>query len=303
MAEFRQKLETLLQQEVEQPVKQEVLDLVQSIQAKGRVLAILFYGSGLWKSLDDDTLLDFYVLVDDYRDIDRRRTLSFLGRIIPPNVYYLESCVDGKVLRCKYAVIQKDQFVQAAQGKTFTGQIWARFSQPCRLVYTLNKVAKYEVVSALADSVVTFHKRTLPLMNSGDRLFPQKVWERGLAETYAAELRSEDASRPAAIFLSDPQAFVRRTILILPMLKSNDTKRITGWFQKYKVIMKRFVGKCVNVSRLFKATLTFSNGLSYVLWKIERHQSFRFQHRKFLQRHPFLGAWSAMWQWLRHKKV
>lgn len=100
-------LRRLITGELDAPVAREVTTLSDRIRAGRRsIVAVLFYGAGLWKEPASDTVLDFYVLTDTYRAFDARRLHAVFGRLLPPNVYYLEA---GD-LRCKFAVIRADQF-------------------------------------------------------------------------------------------------------------------------------------------------------------------------------------------------
>ena len=44
--------------------------------------------------------------------------------------------------------------------------------------------------------------------------------------------------------------------------------------------------------RLAKATLTFTGGVDYILWKVERHSGVRLEVSPFLRRHPLLALCS-----------
>ena len=49
-----------------------------------------------------------------------------------------------------------------------------------------------------------------------------------------------------------------------------------------------------------KASFTFDGGLSYLVWKIERHSGVKVEITPFMRRHPRLGGVGAMWStWRR----
>src|SRR3954447_17336553 len=61
--------------------------------------AVLFYGSCLRDGQLDGLMLDFYLIVSDYRAAYGKSWLAPANKLIPPNVFYFEN--DG--LAAKYA--------------------------------------------------------------------------------------------------------------------------------------------------------------------------------------------------------
>ena len=68
--------------------------------------AVLFYGSCLREKQLDGLMLDFYLIVSDYRAAYDKRWLAAANRLIPPNVFHFEH--DG--LAAKYAVLSEADF-------------------------------------------------------------------------------------------------------------------------------------------------------------------------------------------------
>ncbi|RDD60832.1 hypothetical protein [Ferruginivarius sediminum] len=310
MAGEREALTELITAEVARPVDGDAAALVEVIRARGGgIAAVLLYGSGLWQGASTDRVWDFYVLVDDYQDFDARRLPAWLARVLPPNVYYIEARRGERVLRSKCAVMRLDQFARAAAGHAATPQIWARFAQPCRLVHARDERARETVVAALADAVVTFHRRSLPLVGEGEAGF-REVWRAGLAETYAQELRSERAGRPDAVIDAAPDAFAARTRLAVPLtgfpaqVEADDRIRMAMPAPQKHLARamrpwRRLRGKVVVLLRLMKAAFTFEGGVDYVLWKIERHSGVRVEPNDFQRRHPLIGGWPLLWELYR----
>lgn len=277
-------LRELIARELAAPVAPGVGNLARRLRA-GRhgIAAILFYGSGLWKQPDADTVLDFYVLVDSYRDFDPRRVQALLGRLLPPNVYYLED--DGR--RCKFAVMRADQFAGAAAGRSLNSQIWARFAQPCRLVYARDPAARHAVAAMLADAVVTFHAQTLPVL-PGRPQDPRELWIQGLHQTYHNEWRSESGDRAQDIYRASRNALDARSRLVLPHCRPARRVVTRG--------TRRLLSKSVYFLQLVKAAFTFDGGVDYALWKIERQSGVRLQATDFQRRHPLIAAWPLVWK-------
>ena len=73
------------------------------------VAAVLFYGSCLREDTHEG-VLDFYVLVDSYRDAYPSRYLRVVNALVPPNVFFLSRDSELGTLRCKYAVISLADF-------------------------------------------------------------------------------------------------------------------------------------------------------------------------------------------------
>lgn len=277
-------LQQLIASELAVPVAPEVTAMAGRLRAGRRsVAAILFYGSGLWKQPDSDTVLDFYVLVDGFAAFDSRRAHAVLGRLLPPNVYYLAQ--DNR--RCKFAVMRTDQFGKAAAGRSLNSQIWARFAQPCRLVYARDRDARDTVAAALADAVVTFHAQTLPLLPARER-DPRGVWIRGLQQTYHNEWRSESGSRAEDIYLASRDAFDARSRLVLPRCTPARSVATRG--------VRRLLSKLVYFLQLVKAVFTFDGGVDYALWKIERQSGVKLQATALQRRHPLIAAWPLVWK-------
>lgn len=307
-SDARAALEALIDAECSAGVNPDVEFLAKALAAKPGVQAIVFYGSGLWLEAGADTLYDFYVLVDRYRDCSSSLLLAGAGNILPPNVYYMETPGAAGVLRCKVAVLRLSQFRSAARGRSFTPHIWARFCQPCRLLEARNERVHREVVSAIADAVVQFHRQSLPLVDSNVSL--EEFWITGLRATYASELRPEDADRATRLVQAHRDAFAQRSrfalalcgdgarltadVRVLSSMAAAKRRLLRRW-----TMLKRPVQKAVPLGRLIKAAFTFSGGLDYARWKIERHSGVSIELTDFQRRHPLLGGMSLLWKVLR----
>src|SRR3954465_7849072 len=103
----------------------------------GAARAVLFYGSCLRERKLEGLMLDFYLIVSDYRAAYAKRWLAVANRLIPPNVFYFEH--DG--LAAKYAVLSEADFHRLNGPETTSVSVWARFAQPSRLVWTADKGA------------------------------------------------------------------------------------------------------------------------------------------------------------------
>ena len=308
MAANREALDALIRAEARAPNDAPGCDaLLAAIRARARrpggIAAVLFYGSGLWQGLREDQVQDFYVLVHRLRDFDPRPLPVVLGRVLPPNVYYLETAAQGRTLRAKCAVMTLDAFTAAAAGRAATPQVWARFAQPCRLVHAADAAAEARVLAALGDAVVSLHRKILPLLPAG--LDPRGLWAWMLAETYARELRSEGRTRARTVFDAAPEALTARSRAAVTLSATGavldgadrlvqPARRGLRWRARALAPLARVGGKAVTLLRLMKASATFEGGVDYILWKIERHSGVRVPVSDFARRHPLIGGWPVL---------
>jgi hypothetical protein len=272
--------------------------------------AVLFYGSAL---RDDalDGVLDFYVLTDRPIAWPGARWTALAGRLLPPNVGYLETVVEGTTLRAKYAVMTLAQFRAAMSPKSIDTTLWARFSQPVVCVRARGEAESREVAAAIADAVVTAARWAAEL--GPERAAPADFWRALYQRTYAAELRVERSARADDLVGCDAARYARLLPLawqagglafvgdgdgrLTPALTAKD--RAAG---ERRWLRRRRLGRPINLLRLLKAAATFDNAADYVAWKIERHSGYRIEPSPFQRRHPVLAA-PALYLKLRARGV
>jgi hypothetical protein len=167
-------------------------------QYPGAARAVLFYGSCLRQRELDGLMLDFYLIVSDYRDAYRSSWLVFANTAVPPNVFPFEH--DG--LMAKYAVLSEADFARECGLEAGSVSVWARFAQPSRLVWAANDAARIGVVASVTRSAPTLFALTRPTMDEG-RDDPLAVFRAGFALTYGAELRAERSGRSGSIVDAD----------------------------------------------------------------------------------------------------
>lgn len=266
----------------------------------GAVLAVIYYGSCLRKGDHKDGIVDFYTIVERYRDVYTKPLPALLNALLPPNVYYVEVPASDGVVRVKYAVMSLADFTRAASRRSFHSSIWARFAQPCALVRTRDAEARRQMTGALASAVETLIVRTLPLMPP--TFTSRDLWSRAFSETYRAELRAERPGQVADLYAADAGRYDRMTRAVLSNpahgvspagAKNAYRARLSGptrWSARTAWWARRWAGKVLVVLRLAKATLTFTGGVDYILWKIERHSGVRVPVTPWQKRHPILAA-------------
>ena len=198
-------------EELAQPVPPGALVLADAIRAEhpGSVKAILFYGSCLRKQTDVDGLLDLYVLPERYDRFYPGRGWAMANAILAPNVFYLEAEDGGVRYRTKYSVVSLGQFERYTSPNCFHPYYWARFAQPCALVFSASDEVKERMARALASAIRTFVARSLPLVERQFRI--EDLWREGLGQSYRAEVRPERRQATSGLYEAAAQRYETMT--------------------------------------------------------------------------------------------
>jgi len=293
----RTELTDLIAKELAQSVAPAVQAMAAAVRARhpGAALAVLFYGSCLRRpeSLLVDSLLDFYLLVDDYRSAYRSALTGLANRLLPPNVFYLEAQHGGATLRCKYAVISLAQFQAGMSRATDNVSLWARFSQQSRLVWARDPGIAQAVAGACVEATLTMLGNALPLVQGG----AEAIWQRAFEETYRAELRSEGSARAIELVNADAERYRRVAALGRRILGEGTLASAEACAASWR--RRRRTSKLLNLARLVKATFTFDGALDYVLWKVKRHSGVVLPVTDWQRRHPLLSAPVLAWRLYR----
>ena len=281
-------LRKLVEAELNAPVDRRAAAMAEAIAAKHGAAsrAVLFYGSCLRQSRLEGLMLDFYLIVSDYRDAYEKRWLSIANRLIPPNVFYFEQ--GG--LAAKYAVLSLDDFHRLNGSDIANVSVWARFAQPSRLVW-VERSARAQIVQSVARAAPTL----LAAAGAIDGEEPLDWWRRAFALTYSAELRAERKGKGTSVVDLDRaryESFSDPAIAAIPHKRS-----AASW------AVRRFQGKLLSVARLAKASATFAGGADYIAWKINRHAGTDIQLKAWQRRWPLLAAITLLPRLLRSGAV
>lgn len=242
--------------------------------------AILFYGSCRASQDPAQGLVDLLIVVDDYQTTPDSRLASYLNVWLPPNVYFLES--EG--LQCKYAVISMAQF-QSKMHSRIDHYFWARFAQPFTRVYARSADVEHSLVSIQVEALKTFYANLVAL--EGAPTEAQSFWADGLRHTYACDLRPEHSAHSRSVIARAPEFWGNATDALIrecPASQISTSARRIDWK------IRRVVGKLLNLARLLKAAGTFSNGIDYLAWKVERHSGVKVETSPWMRRYPRLGG-------------
>jgi predicted nucleotidyltransferase len=267
------------------------------------VLAILFYGSCLRDGGDEGKIVDLYLLVSGYREALGNPVSAALARLLPPNVYYIETDFDQRCVRAKYAVLAFDQFLDAGSGGRRHPFVWTRFAQPTAIAYLKSEELRQPLVAALAGAVRTSIDECLPLLD--ESFDAAGLWQRLFEESYRTELRAEGPERARKIVEAFDERYRQVTALVL-----DDGGGPKGVFRHHvapaerrrcarRWMVRRLIGKPLNVLRLLKAAFTFQGGARYLAWKIERHSGVKVELTPWQERHPILASSVLFWRLYR----
>jgi hypothetical protein len=284
-------LETFVETSLARPVPREISAMADSLREKlgPGVAAILAYGSCLRGVAAADSLIDLYVLTPSLSAMPTSIIAQWACQFVPPNVYYAECPFEGATLRCKYAMLPLDLFARWMAPAASNPYFWARFAQPCALIFAADAKAKADMVSAVAQAIRTSYGNARGISDGGDAL---DTWQRLFENTYRTELRSERTNRARDILLADRDYYegAAERAAGAPAIPAN-------W------PMRRVAGRAWSVARLIKAAFTFSGGADYLAWKIERHSGHKLDLTDWQRRHPVLAAITLLPKLLRKGAV
>ncbi|MDF0545994.1 hypothetical protein PX699_26905 [Sphingobium sp. H39-3-25] len=256
-------------------------------QYPGAARAVLFYGSCLREKNLDGLMLDFYLIVSDYRAAYGKSWMACANRLIPPNVFPFAH--DG--LAAKYAVLSEADFARLCGPEADNVSVWARFAQPTRLLWWSDEAARARAVEAVALAAPTLLDLAAPAVTGEARRDPLARWYAGFARTYRAELRAEREDRSASIVDSDPDRY-RRFAQAVPVGEVPTAAQASANARRWRSLQRR--GKWLSVLRLAKASFTFAGGIDYLAWKINRHAGTAIVISPWQRRWPLLAAFTLL---------
>jgi hypothetical protein len=273
-------LRDLVETELSQPVEPRVAKMAEAIAAKHGEASrsVLFYGSCLRQKQLDGLMLDFYLIVSDYRSAYDKRWLAAANSLIPPNVFPFQH---GD-LAAKYAVLSESDFHRLNGPETRNVSVWARFAQPARLAWVKSETARQTAVDAVSRAAPSL----LAAAGRVEGEEPLDWWRRAFALTYSAELRAERQGRSLSVVDADID---RYRLFSTPAIKAIPPSARSGEWGR-----RRIEGKALSVLRLAKASVTYAGGAEYIAWKINRHAGTAIELKPWQKRHPLLAAISLL---------
>jgi hypothetical protein len=276
MSELRE----LVAEELSLPVDPRVAAMAEAIAAKHGAASrsVLFYGSCLRERELEGRMLDFYLIVSDYRAAYDKRWLALANQLIPPNVFYFER--DG--LSAKYAVLSEEDFARECSPGARTVSTVARFAQPSRLVWKADETAADRAIEIVGQAVPSLLGWTMSV--TPGNISSLTLWKRAFQLTFRAELRAERTERSAQIVDADPERYERFADGARMLIDYHGASGARWWRRK------QLKGKLYSIARLAKASATFAGGADYIAWKINRHAGTAIELKPWQRRHPLLAG-------------
>jgi len=296
--------------ELREPVRPAVTWLAAQIAARhgDAVLGVLFYGSCL-RNETDEGVLDFWVVVDDYRSAYTNRVHAFLNPIAPPNVFFLERDFEGRPLRTKYGVISRHAFENGTSLGAWHPYVWARFAQPARLLSCRDDEARAFFEASISQAIVTLVGRLVcHLPNRGGllRFSLPAFWQEAFRRTYDSERRPETEDTIRNHYLSDEARYDAVAAFALHHLTATghfdattehprsfsvtlSPNKLSRMRLRWKIM--RVYSRLLGLERLLKTAFTFGDWVPYVLWKLERHTGRKIELTPRQREHPLIFAW------------
>jgi hypothetical protein len=256
----------------------QVRSLVEAARARfgPAVQAVVLYGS--FTRGQSDTLLDLYVLLEGLDSLPAwQRTAC---RLLPPNVYQLVT----PLARAKVAVLTFDALEHGVR-KDVAPYFWARFAQPCSLVYARDDGLRARFAS-LVDNAA---ERLVAAARSASSANGAEFWVDTFALTYSAELRSERASRYLELYQANPAYF--DALHAAHADRPHPAQSAWRW--------RIAAGKLLSVARIAKSAFTFDDPVDYALWKVARHSGVTVTATERQRRYPLIFAWPLLWRLYR----
>lgn len=287
--------------EARAPIPQSIRAIAQAARARhGQgIAAVLGYGSCLREGDDRGKVVDLYLLPDNYRSIYDNPLTRVANALLPPNVFYLETPFEDRIVRCKYAVVSLGHLERLVCPQTFHPYFWARFAQPTAIVWARDEETEKRVVTALAQSVATVIGQAAPFLPADAQ--PRDFWIRAFSETYRTELRAERPGRAVHLYETHAARYDR---IVATMREAGGGELLNGHSQSAKRNearwrRRRYLGKVLSVLRLMKSAFTFHDGPVYLMWKIEQHSGVKVTLTPWQRRHPILASPTLFWRLYR----
>ncbi len=290
-------LQQLVAKELAVPVKPEISRFADHIAAAypESARAVLFYGSCLRTEELAGQMLDFYLIVSNYEDTYDKPWMAKWNRRLPPNVFPFE--YEG--LMAKVAVLSEADFQNLNRPSASAVSVWARFSQPSRLVWAHNEKTRRKMIlsvsgaaPALLNAALSFMEREVGVID---------LWQSGFAMTYSAELRAERKDRPASVVEHDAERYetfgyaaLHHTMIPNEVrggrvyLQPDPERRAEREKARWPSLRRR--GKMLTVARLGKAAFTYTGGIDYLAWKINRHAGTKIEVKPWQRKWPLVAA-------------
>ena len=157
--------------------------------------AVILYGSCLSDSTRSDTsILDFYLIAEDYKTFHKKWIHAYINSLIPPALFYLELTDKAQNSRaCKYNVISLDDLEAETTKKAKDFYHLGRFSKRLAFLYTQSKGVSERLVEVVTNS--WFVLAPDALSTSSNDLTVEDFAKSLLSLSYKGEVRLENTEQ------------------------------------------------------------------------------------------------------------
>ena len=217
-------------------------------------------------------------------------------------------------MRCKYAVLALADLARLdLAGATSEPYFWARFAQPCALVWAADERRARDGGDGARRGGRDL-RRASPCRFAAATFDARALWTDGLA----GDLRRRDPAgaagrRRRASTPSDAARFDAATALALPDAAVAATPPIADGRHRFGSTSRRraparaprlagpplSTPRALFLLRILRNALIFEGGVDYVLWKIQRHSGRRHRSDWRRKRHPLLALGAEAWRLYR----
>lgn len=263
-----------------------------SDQFQESLVAVVFYGSCMRTKEYQNALLDFYVVVNNYRSAYQGRWYAVLNKVLPPNVFFAKAKVNNITYQAKFAVISQADLQKRTALSAFHPYFWARFMQPIAIVYSRTEEDIDWLCEVQKQAAMTFYSKTYPLLEG--HVSSRNFWENGLRLTYATELRAESAQRAQVLYDADSAFYDYYSQHLFAMKDHFNQQAQANNLFRLQWKLRIIYGKYISILRLLKATQTFVGGVDYIAWKIHRHTGDEIKVSNNLRKYPWLFCWPLL---------
>jgi hypothetical protein len=191
-------------------------------------------------------------------------------------------------------------FIDSMEPDCLNPSFWARFSQPCALAWARDARIADNVAQAVAQAVVTVVSAVAPVHPSP--FTADELWSHAFQMTYGAELRSENAATKGGEIFRDYADRYRE--LAVPAMRAAGIEVEVDEFGYLRTAIpprrarlemrrwrtRRLHGRVLSLLRLIKGAFTFTGGLDYLAWKIQRHSGVVVKVKPWHRRHQIIGG-------------
>lgn len=315
-------IRTVIRAELREAVRPSVSWLASDIATRHgeSVLGVLFYGSCLRKETDEG-VLDFWVVVENYRAAYSNPVHALINPIAPPNVFFLEREFEGSPLRTKYGVISRRDFERGTAFGAWHPYIWARFAQPARLLSCRDDGARAFFETSISEAIVTTVGRLICHLPDRDGLLRFSLtafWREAFRRTYDSERRPEADESIRGIYDANATRYDNvASAAFHHLAKTGTLDEVVEHPHSFSISIRprnlsrlrfrwrlmRPFSRILGLVRLLKTAFTFGDWVPYALWKLERHTGRKIELSPRQRRHPLIFAWPIILPLLLRKNL